>query len=236
MDEAHESSLRIGDLIGLLTVPIDRSFKTPADAAMPRLEPGEPVFVAEGLKVEFRSPGGAARRALDGLSVAIRHGETIGVAGRSGCGKTTWLRALMRLAHPCGGDGDPGRRPAGAGQPQGDRRAGRLRRPEPLPLRRHRRPEHRLRLRRAPPRSDPPRRRDGLHPRRDHDDARRLSRPGRRARPEPLRRPEAADRPGPGLPQGPADPDPRRGDIAPWTTPASGWSRRRSTPPGPIAP
>ncbi len=103
MDEAHESSLRIGDLLGLLAVPLDRSFKTPADAAMPRLEPGEPVFVAEDLAVEYRTSGGATRRALDGLSVAIRHGETIGVAGRSGGGKTTWLRALIRLAHPCGG-------------------------------------------------------------------------------------------------------------------------------------
>jgi ATP-binding cassette, subfamily B, bacterial len=103
MDEAHESSLRIGDLLRLLAVPVDRSFKTPADAATPRLAPGEPVFVAEGLAVEFRTAGGAPRRALDGLSMAIRHGETIGVAGRSGGGKTTWLRALMRLAHPCGG-------------------------------------------------------------------------------------------------------------------------------------
>jgi ATP-binding cassette subfamily B protein len=102
MDEAHESSLRIGDLIGLLTVPIDRSFKTPADAGRPRLAPGEPLFAAEGLEVEFATPAGA-RRALEGLTVAIRHGETIGVAGRSGCGKTTWLRALMRLVHPCGG-------------------------------------------------------------------------------------------------------------------------------------
>jgi ATP-binding cassette subfamily B protein len=102
MDEAHESSLRIGDLIGLLTVPIDRSFKTSADAGTPRLAPGEPLFVAEGLEVEFRTAAGS-RRALDGLTVAIRHGETIGVAGRSGCGKTTWLRALMRLVHPCGG-------------------------------------------------------------------------------------------------------------------------------------
>jgi ATP-binding cassette subfamily B protein len=102
MDEAHESSLRIGDLIGLLRVPVDRSFRTPADVERPRLEAGGPMFVAEGLEVEFRTPAGP-RRALDGLSVAIRHGETIGVAGRSGCGKTTWLRALMRLVHPCGG-------------------------------------------------------------------------------------------------------------------------------------
>jgi ATP-binding cassette, subfamily B, bacterial len=102
MDEAHESSLRIGDLLGLLAVPIDWSFRTPADAAAPRLVLGEPLFVSEALTVEFHTAGGP-RRALNGLSAAIRHGETIGVAGRSGCGKTTWLRALMRLAHPCGG-------------------------------------------------------------------------------------------------------------------------------------
>jgi ATP-binding cassette subfamily B protein len=104
IDEGHESSLKIGDLIGLLTVPIDRSFKTPASEEAPRLVLGEPLFVAEGLKVEFPIPGRPARRALNGLTVTIRHGETIGVAGRSGCGKTTWLRALMRLVHPCDGE------------------------------------------------------------------------------------------------------------------------------------
>ena len=45
-----------------------------------------------------------ASAALNGLSSSIRHGETIGVAGRSGCGKTTWLRTLMRLAHASGGE------------------------------------------------------------------------------------------------------------------------------------
>ncbi len=104
IDEGHESSLKIGDLIGLLTVPIDRSFKTPASAEGPLLVLGEPLFVSEGLKVEFPVPGRPSRRALNGLTVTIRHGETIGVAGRSGCGKTTWLRAMMRLAHPCDGE------------------------------------------------------------------------------------------------------------------------------------
>jgi ATP-binding cassette subfamily B protein len=37
------------------------------------------------------------------LGQAIRHGETIGVAGRSGGGKSTWLKVLLRLIHPCGG-------------------------------------------------------------------------------------------------------------------------------------
>src|SRR5208282_4647121 len=42
-------------------------------------------------------------RALDGISLTIRHGETIGVAGCSGGGKSTWLKCLLRLNHPCGG-------------------------------------------------------------------------------------------------------------------------------------
>jgi ATP-binding cassette, subfamily B, bacterial len=104
IDEGHESSLKIGDLIGLLTVPIDRSFRMAEAPVDPRLVLGEPLFVSEGLKVEFPVPGRPSRRALNGLSVTIRHGETIGVAGRSGCGKTTWLRTLMRLVHACGGE------------------------------------------------------------------------------------------------------------------------------------
>jgi ATP-binding cassette subfamily B protein len=102
IDEAHESSLRVGDLLGLLAEPLDRSFELSA-ADEPRLVVGEPVFVTDQLCVEYRDADGAAKPALNGLSSLIRHGETIGVAGRSGCGKTTWLRTMMRLAHPTGG-------------------------------------------------------------------------------------------------------------------------------------
>jgi ATP-binding cassette, subfamily B, bacterial len=102
IDEAHESSLRVGDLIKLLREPIDRSFK-PAEPREPRLVMGEPVLVTDGLEVNYRTSTGKSRQALRGVSMEIRHGEIIGVAGRSGCGKTTWLRALMRLAHPSGG-------------------------------------------------------------------------------------------------------------------------------------
>jgi ATP-binding cassette subfamily B protein len=102
IDEAHESSLRVGDLIKLLREPIDRSFK-PAEPREPVLVMGEPVLVADGLEVTYRIPSGKPRPALRGVSMMIRHGEIVGVAGRSGCGKTTWLRALMRLTHPNGG-------------------------------------------------------------------------------------------------------------------------------------
>ncbi len=102
IDEAHESSLRVGDLINLLREPIDPSFK-PVDPREPVLEIGRPLFVAEGLSVRYPRTVEGGRRALVDLSLTIRHGETIGMAGRSGCGKTTWLRVLMRLAHPTTG-------------------------------------------------------------------------------------------------------------------------------------
>jgi len=43
-------------------------------------------------------------KAVDGVSFTIRKGETFGVVGESGCGKTTLGRALLRLIEPNGGD------------------------------------------------------------------------------------------------------------------------------------
>jgi ATP-binding cassette subfamily B protein len=102
IDEAHESSLRVGDLFALLTEPMDRSFK-PTAPREPGLRVDDPVLVTEDLEVVYRTALGESRPALRGVSMTIRHGETIGVAGRSGCGKTTWLRCMMRLVHPTGG-------------------------------------------------------------------------------------------------------------------------------------
>jgi ATP-binding cassette subfamily B protein len=102
IDEAHESSLRVGDLLKLLREPIDRSFR-PVDPREPSLIPGQPVLASEDLRVTYPTRANLSRPALDGVSLTIRHGETIGVAGRSGCGKTTWLRTVLRLVHPTGG-------------------------------------------------------------------------------------------------------------------------------------
>jgi ATP-binding cassette, subfamily B, bacterial len=102
VDEAQESGLRTADLLALLALPIDGSFTLTAPGR-PRLSVGEPLYAAEDLRVVFPSGRGTQSAAVSGLSLTIRHGEMIGVAGRSGCGKTTWLRSLMRLAHPSGG-------------------------------------------------------------------------------------------------------------------------------------
>jgi ATP-binding cassette subfamily B protein len=102
IDEGHECSLQVGDLLEMLAQPIDSSFE-PLAVQEPRPDLGRPLVKVEGLHVEYRTADGRPRHALDGLNLTIRHGETIGVAGRSGGGKTTWLRVLMRLTHPCRG-------------------------------------------------------------------------------------------------------------------------------------
>jgi peptide/nickel transport system ATP-binding protein len=50
----------------------------------------------EGLSVEYRTPAGPIR-AADNVSFDLNEGETIGLAGESGCGKTTVALSLMRL-------------------------------------------------------------------------------------------------------------------------------------------
>jgi ATP-binding cassette subfamily B protein len=102
LDEGHEASLRVADLRGLLNLPVDQSFRTAAHKDA-RLDDAAPVVKAEGVKLEYALPNGKAFSALNGVDLEIHPGETVGIAGKSGCGKSTWLKVLMRLIHPTAG-------------------------------------------------------------------------------------------------------------------------------------
>lgn len=102
IDEGHEASLRVGDLVDMLRQPVDRSFR--ADGSLRPILNGESALIeVDDLVVEYRTADGISRRAVDSVSLTIRRGERVGFAGRSGSGKTTWLKALLRLIHPTAG-------------------------------------------------------------------------------------------------------------------------------------
>jgi len=84
------------------------SINTDISAIEPR-PMGAPLVEVRGLEKRFPVKGGilqrtvAEVRAVDGVDLIIRRGETLGLVGESGCGKTTVGRLLLRLIEPSAG-------------------------------------------------------------------------------------------------------------------------------------
>ncbi|GAB3416284.1 ATP-binding cassette domain-containing protein [Haloparvum alkalitolerans] len=76
----------------------------------------EPLLRVDDLEKHFSvgegllGRGGESLHAVDGISFDVRRGETVGLIGESGCGKSTAAETLLRLREPTGGtvtfDGD----------------------------------------------------------------------------------------------------------------------------------
>ncbi|MET0627266.1 MAG: oligopeptide/dipeptide ABC transporter ATP-binding protein [Acidimicrobiia bacterium] len=64
---------------------------------------GTALLRAEELRVEFPAGRGAKVQAVSGISLDILPGETLGLVGESGCGKSTTGRALIQLPPPTSG-------------------------------------------------------------------------------------------------------------------------------------
>lgn len=70
----------------------------------PRLADQHPLLEVRSLKQHFDLGKGNIVKAVNDISFYIQEGETLGVVGESGCGKSTTGRAILRLHEPTGGD------------------------------------------------------------------------------------------------------------------------------------
>jgi peptide/nickel transport system ATP-binding protein len=105
-DGAVAEEARAPKLLAALTTSYAKSLRAAA-ALSPRMPPttlGDVVAQARDVVVHYRARGsGDGVRALDGVSLDVRAGECVGVAGESGSGKSTLARALVGLQPLTGG-------------------------------------------------------------------------------------------------------------------------------------
>ncbi|MCH2105657.1 MAG: ATP-binding cassette domain-containing protein, partial [Planctomycetes bacterium] len=72
-----------------------RTDTTGTGASAPAAE-REALLTIEGLKTWFHTEEGVAK-AVDGVTYTVRKGETLGVVGESGCGKSVTALSVMQL-------------------------------------------------------------------------------------------------------------------------------------------
>ncbi len=63
----------------------------------------ETLVRVEDLVMEFPAPGGKKVHAVSGISLDVAEGETLGIVGESGCGKSTTAKAMIQLPPPTSG-------------------------------------------------------------------------------------------------------------------------------------
>ncbi|MBI3269347.1 MAG: ATP-binding cassette domain-containing protein [Planctomycetes bacterium] len=79
--------------------------RVPAGAGAAAVAHGEPLLELENLRVQFPVYGGflllktGEVKAVDGVSFTLAAGETLGLVGESGCGKTTLGKAIVNILH-----------------------------------------------------------------------------------------------------------------------------------------
>lgn len=75
-----------------------------AGSGKAHLRPAEEVLIqVQDLVVEYRAAGKSTVKAVSGISLDVKSGETLGLVGESGCGKSTVARALIQLPPPKSG-------------------------------------------------------------------------------------------------------------------------------------
>src|SRR6202012_3204392 len=82
-----------------------------SQSGQPASASAEPLVEVRGLVKHFPITRGVlvqkkvgAVQAVDGVSFDVKRGETLGIVGETGCGKSTTARLMMRLLEPTSGE------------------------------------------------------------------------------------------------------------------------------------
>ena len=93
-----------------MTEPSTAATPLPASPQTPAAGANGSLLRIEDLVKHFEIKGGllgisrvGAVHAVDGVSFDVRRGETLGLVGESGCGKTTLGKVILRLLEPTSG-------------------------------------------------------------------------------------------------------------------------------------
>lgn len=97
LDQAHESSIQVNDLYNLLHQPLDVSYTNKEANSSIKENTREPIVSVKNLSFSYN--GNDKVGILENVNVKIKRGESIGIAGASGCGKTTFIHILLKLVH-----------------------------------------------------------------------------------------------------------------------------------------
>jgi oligopeptide/dipeptide ABC transporter ATP-binding protein len=76
--------------------PPENLLVLPRTAARSELVPGQSLLTVEGLRTHFFTNDGIVK-AVDGISFSVQPGQTLGIVGESGCGKSITSLSVMRL-------------------------------------------------------------------------------------------------------------------------------------------
>src|SRR5690606_11594329 len=100
-----------GDVESVVTEPrseytrtlIGRIREVTPPAPLPTRTDSDEVVRVSAITKEFRVKGRIVHRAVDGVDLSVRRGETVALVGESGSGKSTTARMIIGLTTPTGG-------------------------------------------------------------------------------------------------------------------------------------
>jgi ATP-binding cassette subfamily B protein len=99
LDQASENSIQVNDLYNILHQPLDISFTEQVGIS----KNGERETALSITALSFSYQSNDDITTLDDINLIIKKGESIGIVGASGCGKTTFIHILLKLIHGYGG-------------------------------------------------------------------------------------------------------------------------------------